>query len=294
MKALVIGGSSWDTLIHVPEIKEIKDDMSLWANRVVETVGGTGAGKALALSSLGVEVTLITDLGKDKYREKILDFLTNNNINVIKLETDKSTAHTNLMHSKEKRISVFTSYPEIDPPFYEEVSTLLDEVDFVFLNINNFCRKYITVVKQAKKPILVDIHDYDPPNPYHQDFIDAADYLVGSAIHISNQKLFLDQMILKGKNLVVLTNSSKGIYAKDWKNNYYNLPGYTNFKYVDSNGAGDSFCAGLMLYLFETKNTGKSLEFANLCGAISCTSDNLFDTNYNKEKIEEILQKNKS
>ena len=40
MKALVLGGSSWDTLIHVDEINKLEDDMSLWANNVVETVGG--------------------------------------------------------------------------------------------------------------------------------------------------------------------------------------------------------------------------------------------------------------
>ena len=42
MKALVIGGSSWDTLIHVNEFNEVKDDMILWAKKRIETVGGTG------------------------------------------------------------------------------------------------------------------------------------------------------------------------------------------------------------------------------------------------------------
>ena len=103
MKALVIGGSSWDTLLHVPDINVVNGDLTLWASKVIKTVGGTGAGKALALSALGADVTLVTPLGNDENRQKVLDFFKKTDINVIEVESNETTTHTNLMHSKGKR-----------------------------------------------------------------------------------------------------------------------------------------------------------------------------------------------
>ena len=288
MKALVLGGSSVDTLIHVNEIKELKDDLGLWADNVVKTIGGSGAGKALALDAFGVDVTFLSDVGNDTNGQIILDYFHKTNIRLIPLETDKSTAHTNIMHSKGKRISITTSSYKNEPEYYNDIEKLLDETDVVFLNIYPYCKKYIPVIKKSNKPVFVDIHDYDPPNPYHQDFIEVADYLVASGVYIDNHDVFLEDMIKKGKKLVVITNGSDGLIALDFMNNQYILPGYNDFEYIDSNGAGDSFCAGLYTELFETDNIGESLKIGTICGAIACTSYDLYNKKYDINRIREI------
>ena len=174
------------------------------------------------------------------------------------------------------------------------MAQLLENNDVVFQNINPFCRDYTDILKATNKPVLVDIHDYDEGNPYHDDFIEVADIVVASATHISDQRSFLDKMIKKGKKLAVVTNSSKGLNAMDFDSNFYKVDGYNDFEFVDSNGAGDSFCAGLMLKYYETQNYREALEFANVCGGISCTSEDLFNMSYTKEMIEFIVQKKKS
>ncbi|QMS84916.1 carbohydrate kinase family protein [Candidatus Xianfuyuplasma coldseepsis] len=289
MKSLVIGGCSVDTLIHVPEINSIADDMSLWATNVSTNIGGTGAGKALALDVLSSKVTLITDLGNDEYRPIIESFFETTTIHVVPVETDKCTAHTNIMHSQGKRISIFTSVGTQIPPIPHEFYDIITTVDVVFLNINEFCRQYIPFLQNIDIPIVVDIHDYDEGNPYHQDFIDVADILIASGVSIPNHGQFLKKYIELGKEFVVITNGSKGLVAMDHKQ-VFELKGYTDFTYVDSNGAGDSFVAGMMIKYLETNDIKQSLVFGSICGAMSCTSYDLYNKKYTKEVIEKIVK----
>jgi sugar/nucleoside kinase (ribokinase family) len=290
MKSLVIGTSSIDTLIHVGDINQIQEDMSLWADYVATTIGSTGAGKAFALDVLGTDITLITDLGNDSFKDVILDFFATTSIHLKVLQTDKSTAHTNIMHSNGKRISIFTSMPTTIPSIHPNIHTMIENTDVIFLNINEYCRNYIPIFKQYDKPILVDIHDYQEGNPYHQDFIEAADILVASGVNIPNHRQFLETYIKEGKEIVIITKGSEGLIAMDQYHNLYELPGYNEFDYVDSNGAGDAFTAGFMLEYFKTTNVLKALQFGTVCGGIACSSIELYHREYTEEKIRNILK----
>lgn len=291
MKALVLGYSAWDTLIQVDEITELYDDMHLWANRLIESVGSTGAGKALALDVLGVEVTLITNIADDIDGQKISEFFKKTSINVIKVPTDVTVSHTNIMHGDGKRISVVTGNSNIVGGMIPEYEKHIKECDVVFLNINDYCRSFIPYIKKHDKKTFVDIHDYNPPNPYHQEFIDAADILVGSDVYIKDKREFLKDQISKGKELVVLTSGSKGLIALDHNNMFYNMDGYNDFEYVDSNGAGDSFCSGLMLKLFETNSYGKALNYGTICGGLACSSEHLFRLDIDRKYVDKIYKK---
>lgn len=290
MKSLVLGTSSVDTLIHVGDINQITDDMSLWADNVITSIGSTGAGKAFSLDVLGSNVTLLTDLGEDQYKEDIIRFYNTTSIDLYVLPTDKSTAHTNIMHSGGKRISIFTSAPTVIPPVHPNIHEMIQNTDVIFLNINQFCRDYIPIFKQYDKPIFVDIHDYQEGNPYHQDFIDAADILVASGVNIPNHKEFLDKYIKKGKEIVIITKGSEGLIAMDQNKKIYELLGYNEIEYVDSNGAGDAFTAGFMLEYFNTNDILKALQFGTICGGVACSSIELYHRDYPEKKIRELLQ----
>lgn len=289
MNSFVIGGSSVDTLIYVPEIKSIADDMSLWATNIITSIGGTGAGKALCLDSIGVNTTLITDVGNDDKRNQISTFFAQTNVRTRFVETDKTTTHTNIMHSFGKRISIFTTYPSVLPPIHPKIEQYIEETDVIFLNINEFCRQYIPMLKKTGKPIIVDIHDYTMGNPHHQDFIDVATILIASGVYINNQEQFLVDQIQNGKSIAIVTNGNQGLKALDSSLTFYHIAGNTDIDYVDSNGAGDSFCSGFMTKYFETKNVLESLKFGTICGAIACTSHDLFNQKYTKNDIEKLV-----
>lgn len=291
MNVLVIGSSAWDTIMDVGDINKFTEDMFLWANAYHNTVGSTGAGKALCLDSLGVNTTLVTSLGNDDYKEKILEYLNKTTLDVVNLPVDKSIAHTNLMYSKGNRISVVTSFPTIEPDYNKDIEKRIIESDIVFLNINNFAREYISVIKKYNKLCVVDIHDYNPPNPYHTQFIEAADVLVCSGVYIDDKRGFLEEQISSGKKLVVITLGSKGLVALTDTNEYIELPGYNGIDFVDSNGAGDSFCAGLGVALASNKSVLESLQFGTICGGLSCTSTELFPKNHDIKRVDLLRQK---
>ena len=66
MKILVLGGASYDEIIHVNEFFEAKAE-TIFANNSYSTVGSTGVGKALALKKLGFDVAFQAIIGKDIY-----------------------------------------------------------------------------------------------------------------------------------------------------------------------------------------------------------------------------------
>src|SRR5512140_1220624 len=65
MKVLVLGGASWDTLVRLERLPEPRPQ-TVFSQGWRETVGSTGAGKALNLRGLGVDVALHAMLGEDE------------------------------------------------------------------------------------------------------------------------------------------------------------------------------------------------------------------------------------
>jgi len=53
------------------------------------------------------------------------------------------------------------------------------------------------------------------------------------------------------------------------------LPAIEGMEIVDSNGAGDSFFAGLLYGYLKGKNWGKALQYALTCGALAVTDSEL-------------------
>jgi len=288
MKILVIGVSSFDTLIYVDNLVTQKEDAALWANKVAYSIGGTGAGKALALSVLGVKTNLATDIGNDEVRDKILSFLQQEEIELTILKADKSTTHTNIMHGNGKRLSIFTSFPQ-NVEYNPTVEELIASSDAVFLNINDYCRKYIPIIKKEKKTTIVDIHDYSLGNKYHQEFIDAADILFVSGVNIIEQEKFLNDYI-KGKELVIVTNGDKGSIAIDHNRKIYYQKPYSVKEVIDTNGAGDSFSAGLIFKYLKTKSIEESLKFASICGGLACSSQVLYNEKATEEYVELLMK----
>jgi sugar/nucleoside kinase (ribokinase family) len=66
VRVLVVGGASWDTVVHVDQLPDSRP-RTVFATSSYETVGSTGAGKALNLARLGHEVHLHTLIGDERH-----------------------------------------------------------------------------------------------------------------------------------------------------------------------------------------------------------------------------------
>lgn len=292
MDILNIGSVAYDTIIQVHDFNEFSNDLHLWAKESYFALGSTGAGKALCLDALGIDNTLITMIGEDEIGKKIRQKLSNLDTEIHIIDTDKSIAHTNFMYGEGGRISATTSFPTSEEGIdHEKYEPLIKKVDIVLLNINNFARGFIPIIKKHKKLILVDLHDYDGKNKHHQEFIEAADILVTSGVNIDNTETYLNNHIKCGKLLSVVTLGSKGYIAIDKDQKTYRGQIFNGLAFVDSNGAGDSFSAGFAVEYTKTKDISKALEFANLCGAVSCSSKQLFHPDYTYEDVKKLNKK---
>ena len=72
---LVLGGVSYNMMIYLGAFPQ-PEPQTVFSQGFHETVGSTGAGKALNLAKLGLDVTLHGMIGADDLGQKIRDYFS--------------------------------------------------------------------------------------------------------------------------------------------------------------------------------------------------------------------------
>jgi sugar/nucleoside kinase (ribokinase family) len=286
-KIFVCGGVSYNAVITLPEFFKPKPQ-TIHSCEYNETIGNTGAGKALALSKLGFETLLHTLIGADDYGNKVKSYLNQPNLEVVyEVDPSGTERHLNILNSNGERISIFTN-PNSENPIidYEKYRSKIKFSDFVVINISNYCRGFLPICNDLKKEVWTDLHDYNGSNSYHQDFIDVSDYIFFSSENIKDYESFMVQMIEKGKRLVVCTHGINGATAYTHENKWCYEPAIEDFNLVNSNGAGDSFFSGFLFAYSQGKTIQECMKFGAISGALCVNSNELVSENLNANVLE--------
>lgn len=267
MKIFVLGGASYDTIYHFSFLPEQKAQ-TLFPKKTIKAIGSTGIGKSIPLSKLGFDVTFHAMIGDDFYGKEIISAMKKNHINFIYDIDPKGTkTHTNLIDDLGQRISIFENGGTFEP-HVDEVKILeaIKDADIIVLSIINYTRRFIKDIKRLGKPIWVDIHDYDLKNPYYNDYIDSADFLLMSLDQVEEISDFASLMVNQNK-LFLTTNGNQG--AKCYTKDYIYTQGAIKTNHIkDFNGAGDHFFSGFLYGYLKFK----SIEKALTAGAYLATS----------------------
>ncbi len=283
MKILVLGGASYDDIIQVDQFFN-PISQNVFARKAYSVVGSTGAGKALALAKLGYDVTFVAVIGNDEYGKKIEQKMKDSKVRFYPNYFGNTERHCNIMNPSGDRISIFLTKEDGSEINVKQFASIVQDADLVVLNIKDYCQKFIPMIQQYQKPIYCDIHDYDLGNPYHQVFLNAADYLFLSSDRLPQYKEFMNDMIKEGKNWVVCTHAKNGSSAINQTDSIVSISA-DPIDILDTNGAGDNFFAGFLFGYLE----GFSLEQSLLCGkfsANSCiTSKEIVGENLNREYL---------
>ncbi len=283
----IIGGASYNSVITLDEFP-VAIPQTIHNCHFKETIGNTGAGKALTLSKLGFNTTFHSLIGKDSFGEKVTSFLQEPNLNFISDIDPKGTErHLNIMNGLGERISIFmnpsSDTPEIDySKFEKEVKNAI----YIVVNIANYCRNILPICKQLNKEIWTDLHDYDGKNEYHQDFIAAADYIFLSSDNLPNYKPFMLQQIANGKKLVVCTHGKGGATAYTKEGGWIETSIIDAYKMTNSNGAGDSFFSGFLYGFSKGYDTKKCMQFGTITSGLCIESELIANNKLSKTIVE--------
>ena len=261
---LVLGGASLDAVVHL-------SDASLpVVDRWYRSVGGTGAGKALNLAALGVDVSLHAVLGRDEAGREVEGALGAGGVRLLPRYSSYDTQrHTNLMLPDGGRVSL-PVVPAAEPADFaaSEVAGEMAAADVLVPSILEYVRPCLGPARASGKPVWVDLHDWDGEQTHHQAFAAAADVAVVSSARLADPDALLDRLVAGGARLAVCTHGAGGATALEASGRRVHQPALPGVAVEDTNGAGDAFTAGLLLGEWECRGLATSLAYATAAGAV--------------------------
>ncbi|MER5268927.1 PfkB family carbohydrate kinase, partial [Actinosynnema sp. NPDC002837] len=175
-KVFVAGPVSWNRLVLLDRLPQARPH-TVFATGHRVAVGGTSAGKALNLASLGADVTLRTVVGDDEAGRSVLDVLERAGVEVIAEVVDTATEqHLNLMDPHGGRVSIYLELPRLRQAEHDERAlAALAAADAAVIDLAEHARPLLSAARAAGVPVWCDLHDYDGVAGFHRDFLDAAD-----------------------------------------------------------------------------------------------------------------------
>ena len=245
LRTLALGGIAWNTMVYLDQFPEPRPQ-TVFARGSYTTVGSSGAGKALNFAGLGAHSTLWGLLGDDDPGDRVRTYLADHGVDLIsELDPRGTMRHVNLMDDVGERISIFAHYGSNELTIdVDAVRPAARSADVVAVTIMDHCRQFLPILDALGKPIWVDIHDYDGINPYHGDFIAAADFLFMSSHAHPRWRAFLEDRIGAGATAAVATHGADGASGITAADGWVDVAAIPVDRIVDTNGAGDAFFAG--------------------------------------------------
>lgn len=271
---LVNGPAAWNTLVRVPSLPEPRPHM-LFASGHHDGLGGTSAGKAVTLASLGLDVTLSTLLGTDPPAGLVRAALARDRLTLLAAPArdGRTERHVNLMADDGSRVSIYLELPAPTgtPP---EVLAALDTASAAVLDLADSSLPLLAAARSRGVPIWCDVHDDDGTGDYARPFADAADVLLVSADRLADPRAYLRSRVEAGCRLAVCTDGARGAIALD-ADGWWSVSAAPAEQVVDTNGAGDAFFAGLLSAALAGLGTAAALARAAATGALAVATTDL-------------------
>ncbi len=276
MRVTVLGGAAWNRMIHVDRLPDGRTTTvhPRWHH---ETIGGAGAGKALNLARLGVDVTLHAGLGADDASARVRAGLGAAGVDLRAVVDPTGTAqHVNLMDPDGGRISFMLANGSPELAFDEAVlAASMVAADVVVVDLAPWTPRVLQVARASGRPIWTDLHDFDGSSEWHAPFIEAADVVFVSHDRLPDPAALLRSLIERGKRLAVCTMGADGALALDAEQREYRVPVTPDVQVVDANGAGDAFFAGVLFGELEGVPIERALRYGAIAAAMAIASTDL-------------------
>ncbi len=243
----VIGSASWNQIVTLPELPPQRS-CTTFADRHLDCLGGTSAGKSLHLAALGVEHRLIAMVGRDAQAALIRGALTRGGTDLTLIDGDgPSERHLNLMGPGGTRVSIFLEHAPQPPTDFPDAATrnAIDASRIVVADLMPLGRACLPAASASPAQLWTDLHDYDGANPYHQDFAQAADVILMNDDALPRPTELMRRLIDRGATAVICTRGAEGALGMAADGTLVEVAAVP-VTVVDTNGAGDAFAAGMI------------------------------------------------
>lgn len=267
----IAGAASWNRIVLLDRLPEPVPHMQ-FALAEHETVGGTSAGKALALAGLGRRAALYALIGADADGARVAAALRAAGVELIVGETPATERHLNLMTAAGERVSLYLSAPGEASPESRlateaSVATAMAEASAIVLDLAPEAGRLIPAARATGRPIWTDIHDYDGSSAFHRPFLEAAEAVFMNADKIGDPLPFLRSVVAGGASIAVCTLGAAGAIGVDAAGREHRVAAVP-VEVLDTNGAGDAFMSGVL----DATLDGAALPEALAAGARSAAS----------------------
>lgn len=251
-------------------------------------IGGAPLNVASRLSSLGIDVAMISAIGNDSNGVKLTDYLNGVGINTaaVQVKENYPTGVVNVILNEKGNASYDINYPSAwDKIESSNVSTTIVEAADFFVYGSLSCRDSVSrnTLDELLKVAKYKIFDVNLRSPHYTkknilELLHAADFIKFNDDELNeicedlqSNKKSLEQnikFIAKETNtaIVCVTLGSHGavLYCND---TFYHNCGF-KVNVVDTVGSGDSFLASLITMLLTGKDPQYAINFASAIGAI--------------------------
>jgi len=285
-KYLLIGDLCMDIFMQVDAYPAAGGDGTVRAMH--QHAGGSAANTALALAKLGGQPHLLTHTGEDIWAQQLIPLLKQEGVRTHRIvrERGEATGLTFLVVSSDAERTMFTyrgANPHLHPD--EILPELFTDIDF--LHVSSYAclqspqseavHKAIQLANHHKVPVSLDVgvEPAERARGFLLELLSGVNLLILSdseAIQLTQKTNIpeaLDVLVQSGVQLIALKLGEKGCRLMSQTQDIY-IPSF-EIVAIDTTGAGDSFCAGMIHGLTQSWSLDMAGQFANAMGALAAS-----------------------